>query len=166
MTTRDVWRCSCCGFHNYADRQTCHRCATRSLGHTLRYGGIAPPFNRQTHIALARKRSRMSSDAEPPQAFDTSHWPPGPVHYQESSGAASSPVPPPMPLPPPAASGHTFNVHLNLNLASQEPDAQHWNSLALSLITLLAEVLHPNKRCRVLIPPEILSLNNSDKLIE
>ena len=71
-----------------------------------------------------------------------------------------------MPPPMPGAPGHTFHINLNLSLGSQELDGQHGNSLAVSLATFLGEMLHPNKKCRVLASPGISFPGDSDDGIE
>ena len=173
MTWRDVWRCCACAFPNFADRQVCHRCGTRSLGHTLRYGGLPPPFSRQTHIALSRKRPMTPGETEPPPEPPMS----APVYDHGNTGAASSSQgassksqmafgPPPLPSPIPVASGHTVHVNLNLILGSRDLDGEPGQLLAASLRTFMGAILLPNKRRRVLACSTTPSPVDSDDVIE
>ena len=60
-TDRDVWHCRKCKYENFADRQRCHICWERSLGHVLEFGGIEPREPR-----VVRMNREHASKAMPP----------------------------------------------------------------------------------------------------
>ena len=66
ITNSDVWKCSRCRFRNFADRQLCNKCGTRSLGHIFIFGGIEQRFSKESILALGRKMALRATSMERP----------------------------------------------------------------------------------------------------